>query len=714
MSFEEQLAKKEYYKRFADLHNAQNPIALLGELFHDEQRKENHDLSAIRFGQGELYFHYMDFEAAIFKWESIHNEYESWAKKNMADAYSQLGHFSKAEELYKSIVTESLILNTEIGIQLFSLYKESGNHDKADSIIKWVVSLNPDYPSVTELARAFFEEQEDWKSAVELAVNEGIRKESIQWFLILKNYVDDGVTKSIPPRYFEEPLVVLKNLKQSHFEQFLSSLWKSYEGEENYLTWVISFIQLFENMEIHEETWYETQTIYSEVFITLVSGRYLLKEIENIMPNFLRNWVKIADSTNKPLIYGAILSWNDYFPITLEASIVEEAEGYFMRDATPINTVKRAMILLSDILVWGKEELINSADVFQYEGKPLLVEGQIDLSSVHGLLESLHERERNEKLLMLVRNILNTLLDKKEEQKINLQKSIRWSEEILLKLGGAVNQLDDLQYGKNKVIKNTFQRKKEEMLEKIQRDIPEILKSCSELVREDSDFSKLHTDINNEMNQRVQIYLHETVLPQFKGKFQEWCRKAEIEFNESKLFMDEMMEGLNLLFAEKKLQLQCDFQVLNDWKRDMDRMTSYITYENENIFLRLSPSQFLLKSAGKLLGTKNTVFLMNQYKKQIENEDYSDVAASIAKKFLQQFNLFERTIERDIGMFFRSSIQELQQIVGDLEKEKDLVDQELHLLKLNPEKFYDPMILFQIRHRHYEWLNIGSIGSLNN
>lgn len=710
MSFEEQLANKEYYKRLTD--NANNPIVFLGELYFEEQRKENHDLSAIRFGQGELYFHYMDYETAIFKWGSIHNEFESWAKKNMADAYVQLGQLSKAEELYKAIVTDSLILNTEIGLQLFTLYKKLGNEEKADSIIKWVVSLNPDYPSVTDIARNFYEEQEDWQSAVELAVNEGIRKESIHWFLILKNYVDEGVTKAIPPHYFEETLVLLKNLNQPHFEQLLSSLWKSYEGEEEYLSWVKSIIHLFGQMEADQ--WHETQTLFSEVFFTLISGKYYLKDIEGILPSFLKNWTKIADSSNIPFVYGAILSWNDYFPMTVEASIVEKAEGYFIRESITNNTVDRAMTLLSDILEWGKDQVTDAEELFRCEEKPLVIDGQVDLSTVYDTLGTDRQGDQNERLLLLIRNLLNTLLDKKDEQKNDLQKSINWNEKVLLKLGGAANQLDDLQYGKNKVIKNAFQRKKEEMQEMIQSKIPAILKSVSDLVKEDSDFSKLHVEINDEMNKRIQSYIDETVLPQFQVKFQEWCKKAEIEFNESKLFLDEMNEGLNLLFSEGKLQMQCDYQVLNDWKRDMERMTSFIAYESENIFLRLSPSQLLLKGAGKLLGAKNTGFLMNQYKKQIENEDYTDTAASIANKFLQQFVLFERTIERDIGMFFKSPTETLKQVVENLEKQKEEADKQLQALKMNPEKFYDPMILFQMRHRQLEWLNIGVVGNPNN
>ncbi|MDQ0157458.1 hypothetical protein [Robertmurraya andreesenii] len=122
MNLEEQLTKKSYFEQFTSAHKDRQPVQVLGELFFEEQQKEAYDLSYIRFAQGEIYFHCMDFETAIYKWESIHNELEPWAKKNMADAYVELGLYAHAEDLYKAIVTDSLILNTEIGLELFSLY----------------------------------------------------------------------------------------------------------------------------------------------------------------------------------------------------------------------------------------------------------------------------------------------------------------------------------------------------------------------------------------------------------------------------------------------------------------------------------------------------------------------------------------------------------------------------------------------------------------
>ena len=60
---------------------ASESAQVLGEAYLEEQKKDISDLSAIRFAQGEVYFHYKDYESAIFKWENIRNELGTMGKK---------------------------------------------------------------------------------------------------------------------------------------------------------------------------------------------------------------------------------------------------------------------------------------------------------------------------------------------------------------------------------------------------------------------------------------------------------------------------------------------------------------------------------------------------------------------------------------------------------------------------------------------------------
>lgn len=158
MTLEDQLKQKTYYKMFINEHEEIHPIRVLGEEFQEEASKDLPNLSAIRFAQGEVYFHHKDYEAAIFKWENITDELVPWAKKNTADAYYELGLLSTAEDIYTTISTDNATLNTEVALQLFSLYFERGKTDAAISTIKRTIAANPEYPNVTEIARAFLKD----------------------------------------------------------------------------------------------------------------------------------------------------------------------------------------------------------------------------------------------------------------------------------------------------------------------------------------------------------------------------------------------------------------------------------------------------------------------------------------------------------------------------------------------------------------------------
>lgn len=81
MNLEEMLKNRQYFEQFLSEDKYENSMEVLGGLFAEEQRKDEADLSNIRYAQGELYYHYKDFEAAIYKWEYVNNELSSWAKR---------------------------------------------------------------------------------------------------------------------------------------------------------------------------------------------------------------------------------------------------------------------------------------------------------------------------------------------------------------------------------------------------------------------------------------------------------------------------------------------------------------------------------------------------------------------------------------------------------------------------------------------------------
>ncbi len=288
-----QLIQKEYYQIFINEMDRDTPIRILGDAFQEELQKDIPDLTAIRYAQGELYFHYKDYEAAIFKWENITGKLEPWAKKNIADAYFETGLLSNAEDLYLAIETNNPTLNTEVALKLFELYIERGKIDAAIQIIKKTIHLNPDYTNITQLAREFFESRLDWENAVELAINEAKRTGSLEWFETVNRYVEKGVTKNFAPNYFLQALFELFAINQKKFEQLTASLWVSYKKEENYFTWLKEVNHLLLNLDLKQsEGLSSLSKLHKETYFDLINGNYSIKKLEEFIPDLLTNWLR--------------------------------------------------------------------------------------------------------------------------------------------------------------------------------------------------------------------------------------------------------------------------------------------------------------------------------------------------------------------------------------------------------------------------------------
>ncbi|NYV63709.1 GTP-binding protein [Bacillus sp. Gen3] len=887
MTLEEVLIEKQYYKyTFMKEGVIDPPVRVLGEAYVIENQKEFSDLSFIRYAQGEVYFHNKDFESAIFKWENINNELEPWAKKNMADAYFELGLFSAAEDLYHSITSDSQVLTTELSLKLFNVYNVQGKMDKAVETIKEAVAYNPDHLDVATIAREFFEENEDWNNAVELAVNSASSTVSMDWFEILKRYSDEGKTKQFPPSYFSKVLTVLYIENQYLFEKLVSSLWRSYqtEAKDVYIDWIKEINLLLINMEdSSSNVWSELSQLYFDTYSGLLNGELLVKELSTIIPYHLENWLKIADSSKQLVVSASVLAWEEIFPSTFNQDVIRNAETLIIQSTGDIDVLEESLKLFQSILHWaelqdmqvdyslkwmvrelldlgvhhllvtgstesGKTDWVNSilggqilgtpsASVIMYKdhddleiaeitengmnpinsisefhdaiSKRMLIEckrpadilnknqitiieapsvkeersvkeflladtivavlnpdeynwdeitelqNQSENVPIHFVIsqsenlyneqkitllkEELHSRypyakvfinknsnqqyeldqfiqnitkeiyveeARTLKILGSIRLLMSTILGKRVEMENALNDSIKWDEDMIAKLGGAIHQLQDLESEKIKSITGSYQFIKNEIKQELSESIPKILKGCSSLINESSDFRKLHLELNEEMNSRIQGHLYSKVMPYFYTSIRSWIANAEEEFYQSRIFLEEMRNGFNTLYGKDQLQLHTDSKIIDDWRRDAERMKNGIRMEKVNILLRHTPSQVLLKSAGKLLGslTQNKSMLSSRYKKFIENEDYQAIVDLVTEKFLVQFELFETAIERDVSMFFQEPLSELEKTVQQTLISRKENENRLNKMKSNPEFFQDPLTLFKVKLRQYEWI----------
>lgn len=885
---EEQFLNKTYYKTFLQPSDVRHPIEVLGEAYLKEQQNLP-ELTSIRFAQGEVYFDAKDYESAIFKWGNINDELGPWAKKNMADAYFELEEYYTAESIYKAIVTDSSTLNSEILIMLFSLYIQEMKLDLAIQMIKQAVMLNPDYSNVTELAKMFFEERQDWINAIELAVNEAARTENMDWVDTLIGYVENGDAKEFPPAYFYQVLLVVVSNDAERFEKLASALWENYHDGEFYFDWLKQFNNLFEATGVSSgKLWNRLSSLYQDTYLYLLDGKYLMQEIVEVMPGLLTNWVKIAEREQRFYAAAAVLAWSemnsasDLKEVVAEAdkiisnlntskvdfkecqSLVESVELWTKTQGIrispklkwiidrladlqtqyllvagesikgraafynqllgefPVDTIESNLLIADseteECLVWSDldENEIISEDAYQadmnitwsevklqnvflresglafihaedvYERnaeslnmadslvftipdnepflekdqnlfmklqqkypqlmvKFLLVkengEQETNAESLTTIIKSFFpkaeitsvcfdnmswnelqdladflrggvdkytlEKKRAAKTLFFLQKMLNQLIEKRVLQERNLEHSVNWNQQMVGKLTGAINQLHDVKSESIQNIKKAFRNEMDQIRNEVIDAIPTLLKECSGLVKENSDFGKLHVELNNEMNKRIDDYIMATALTKFQDALQRWIETANGEFNKSQNFLKELADGFNSMFEEERVMLEGDFKILNDWRRDAIRMTSIVQIEKVNILNRFTPTQVLLKGAGKLLGAlpQNKKMLCTKYKNFIENEDYSEIAETIANKLLMQLELFEKGLERDVTMFFTDPEVTLQQLVSEINSTIIESQSQLNKIRECPERFNDPLAMFQIRLRQYEYVS---------
>ncbi|WP_068677522.1 M48 family metallopeptidase [Oceanobacillus sp. Castelsardo] len=319
------------------------------------------------------------------------------------------------------------------------------------------------------------------------------------------------------------------------------------------------------------------------------------------------------------------------------------------------------------------------------------------------------EEERATKTLSFLKRFLCFLLDKRKELENNYLDTIERNEEIVERLYEAIRQLNDLQNEKIGVLKNNYRFIKHEIRENMLKTIPKILRECADIVSKDSDFEQIHVNLNDEMNQRVNDYVNEDIFQVFHFAMDEWIKESERELKDSKDSLDEISTNFNQMCGKEKMVFDCDLRVLDDWARDVERMChGNVQLEEANILMRSGSSQFLMKGAGRIFGSipqKNKNLVFKKYRQFIETKDYSEITKSITDRFMLQLDLFEKSIQRDIEMFFKNAFHSLEAVIKELEKELSKEKQLLYEMSNQPEIYKDPITLFEFKVRQLQILH---------
>ncbi|MED4878076.1 GTP-binding protein [Anoxybacillus geothermalis] len=387
MGFEQQLVHKTFYETLVEA-GERDIVRALGEMFF-AAHQDGADLSSIRFAQGEVYFHRRDYEAAIFKWEQVQrDDLRPWAQKNIADSCYELGRLELAEELYRSIETDSETLQAEIMLRLFSLYRELGENAKADDMIKRGVSRYPDYPNMTEWARAFFEEQGDWESAVELALGETLRTSARRWVDILIGYVEQGHARVMAPERFSRCLALLYETDRVKFERLVQALWNGYRDGDLYFSWLAEWNRLYEELEIRRDyDWKRIPVLLADAYAGLMKGPYRLKELVEVAPPLVKSWMSLADGPEAAAAAAALLAWSEKFPEAFQEETINDAAKRLVHAKRPVR--ETGVSLFDEIADWAEEQRAGSHFRFRW------VVRQLSDSRTHCVLvagASRHER----------------------------------------------------------------------------------------------------------------------------------------------------------------------------------------------------------------------------------------------------------------------------------------------------------------------------------
>ncbi|MFC3038835.1 tetratricopeptide repeat protein [Virgibacillus xinjiangensis] len=319
------------------------------------------------------------------------------------------------------------------------------------------------------------------------------------------------------------------------------------------------------------------------------------------------------------------------------------------------------------------------------------------------------EREQAKKILFYTEKSIQLLKEKRLERERILIQNIKDNKELVRKLEGAHGQLSDIQKNKVQAITESYNSIINHLQEKMVKEIPGLLQSCSKYVREDEDFETMLRELNEEMNKQVAHYFEETAMPLFRSSMNRWMEESEEEFKNSQIFLRKTAGNINKFLGEERLDLHGDMQILEDWQRDVTRITSRsVKLEKNDLVSHPGSSTILFKGAGKLAGSipQYRERLYNKYKQYIESKDYSEAAASVTEMFMQQFELFEKSLERDIHLFFTEPEQELKRTVSQTHKEIEEDETSLRKMRENPEEYEDPLTFFELRLHQYKWMSV--------
>ena len=133
------------------------------------------------------------------------------------------------------------------------------------------------------------------------------------------------------------------------------------------MDWVIVINQVIPMMQPQEvQAWGKLSRLYEESYFGLINGNYLVKDIEGIIPQLLKNWLKVCDSSRILVVSAAVLSWEEIFPRSIEAGTIYKAENLLLDLEHSSTSIEDVIVLAKDILAWASKQDLQASETLKW------------------------------------------------------------------------------------------------------------------------------------------------------------------------------------------------------------------------------------------------------------------------------------------------------------------------------------------------------------
>ncbi|WP_242281752.1 hypothetical protein, partial [Bacillus cereus group sp. BfR-BA-01454] len=77
--------------------------------------------------------------------------------------------------------------------------------------------------------------------------------------------------------------------------------------------------------------------LYEETYFALIQGQYTLRQLNDIIPNLLANWLKVVNPSD------AVFPWDEIFPSKIDSANIEHAENLLSHSINHVNGLEYSL-----------------------------------------------------------------------------------------------------------------------------------------------------------------------------------------------------------------------------------------------------------------------------------------------------------------------------------------------------------------------------------